>query len=140
MNNIKKFSIILFAIILQIQNGFSQVDIPHLKKIGDKTHLVVDGKPFIVLGGELGNSTFTSVEYMKPQWEKFKAMNLNTILAPVYWELIEPKEGEFDFDLLDKLIVETRKNDIKIVILWFGSWKNSRSSHVPSWVKQNQEK
>ena len=55
----KKIAIILFVLILQIQQGFSQNSIPHLQRIGDKTHLVVDGKPFIVFGGELGNSSFT---------------------------------------------------------------------------------
>lgn len=138
--NIKKIIIITLVLLLQIQKGYTQDDIPHLKKVADKTHLVVAGEPFIVLGGELGNSSFTSLEYMKPQWEKFKMMNLNTILVPVYWELIEPEEGKFDFDLLDKLIVETRKNNLKLIILWFGSWKNSMSSHVPAWIKQNQEK
>ena len=135
-----KKAIILFVLILQIQHGFPQSSVPHLQKVGDKTHLVVEGKPFIVLGGELGNSTFTSVEYMKPHWEKFKAMNLNTILAPVYWELIEPKEGQFNFELLDELISDVRENDMKLIILWFGSWKNSMSSHAPSWIKQNQAK
>jgi len=138
--DIKKIVIILCFIGLQIQKGYTQINIPHLKKTGNKTHLIVDGKPFIVLGGELGNSSFTSVEYMKPHWQKFKTMNLNTILAPVYWELIEPKEGHFDFDSFDKLIAETRKNEMKLIILWFGSWKNSMSSHVPPWVKQNQTK
>ena len=137
---IKKITIVLLFLLLKIHSGKAQENIPHLKKIGDKTHLVVEKKPFIVLGGELGNSSFTSVEYMKPHWEKFKTMNLNTILAPIYWELIEPKEGQFDFELLDKLVVEARKNDLKIIILWFGSWKNSMSSHVPSWIKQNQDK
>ena len=137
---IKKITIVLLFLLLKIHSGKAQENIPHLKKIGNKTHLVVEKKPFIVLGGELGNSSFTSVEYMKPHWEKFKTMNLNTILAPIYWELIEPKEGQFDFELLDKLVVEARKNDLKIIILWFGSWKNSMSSHVPSWIKQNQDK
>lgn len=109
--------------------------IPHLAKKGNTTQLIVDGKPFIILGGELGNSTFTSVEYMNPVWPKLKAMHLNTVLAPVYWELIEPKQGEFDFQLLDELIEEARRNDVKIVLLWFASWKNSMSSHVPAWVK-----
>lgn len=80
------------------------------------------------------------MEYMKPIWPKLKQMNLNTILAPVYWELIEPKEGQFDFKLLDELIVEARKQEIRIVLLWFGSWKNSMSSHLPAWIKQNQTK
>ncbi|MBL0304168.1 MAG: DUF5597 domain-containing protein [Cytophagaceae bacterium] len=118
----------------------AQNDIPHLESKGNQKYLVVEGKPFIVLGGELGNSSFTSMEYMKPIWPKLKQMNLNTILAPVYWELIEPKEGQFDFKLLDELIVEARKQEIRIVLLWFGSWKNSMSSHLPAWIKQNQTK
>jgi len=139
--NTKKIIVVLSVLLLIFsQNGFSQANIPHLEKVGSRMQLQVNGKPFIVLGGELGNSSFTSVEYMKPYWERLRSMNLNTILAPVYWEIIEPKEGEFDFELLDKLIEETRNNDMKLVILWFGSWKNSMSSHVPSWVKKDQNK
>ncbi|HEX7494044.1 MAG TPA: DUF5597 domain-containing protein [Bacteroidales bacterium] len=122
------------------QNRNKSDQIPHLEKQGTSTQLVVDGKPFLILGGELGNSSFTSVEYMEPVWPRLIAMNLNTVLAPVYWELIEPVEGKFDFTLYDQLILKARKNNLKIVILWFGSWKNSMSSHAPSWVKKNQER
>ncbi len=115
-------------------------NIPHLKKDGEVSRLVVDGKSFLILGGELGNSTFTSVESMAPVWPKLRAMHLNTVLAPVYWELIEPNEGAFDFKLLDELIAEARKNQLKLILLWFGSWKNSMSSHAPSWIKKNDEK
>ncbi|HES59418.1 MAG TPA: mannonate dehydratase [Caldithrix sp.] len=114
--------------------------IPHLAKQGETTQLIVDGKPFIILGGELGNSSFSSLEYMAPIWPKLKAMHLNTALAPVYWELIEPVEGQFDFKLYDQLILEARKHDLKLVLLWFGSWKNSMSSHAPAWVKINQQR
>lgn len=114
--------------------------IPCLRKLGKTTQLIVDGKPFLILGGELGNSSFTSLEYMEPIWPKLTAMNLNTVIAPVYWELIEPAEDRFDFELLDQLINEARKHDLKLVFLWFGSWKNSMSSHAPAWVKTNQDK
>ncbi|MBX2966360.1 MAG: DUF5597 domain-containing protein [Cyclobacteriaceae bacterium] len=113
--------------------------IPHLQKQGNVTRLIVEDKPFIILGGELGNSSFTSVEYMEPVWPRLKAMNLNTVLAPVYWELIEPEKGVYNFDLLDTLIGEARKHNMKLVLLWFGSWKNSMSSHAPAWVKTNQK-
>ena len=123
----------------KVQNAYSeQHQIPHLKKQGTTTQLIVDDQPFLILGGELGNSSFTSLEYMKPVWPKLRTLNMNTVLAPVYWELIEPAEGRFDFKLLDQLIGEARKNDLKIVLLWFGSWKNSMSSHAPSWVKKDQ--
>lgn len=115
-----------------------QHQIPHLFKQGKTTQLIVDDKPFLILGGELGNSSFTSMEYMAPIWPKLKTMNLNTVLAPVYWELIEPVEGKFDFGLLDQLVKEARNSNLKIVFLWFGSWKNSMSSHAPSWVKKDQ--
>ncbi len=114
--------------------------IPSLVKQGNAYNLIVDGKPFIILGGELGNSSFTSLEYMKPVWPKLKMMNLNTVLVPVYWELIEPVEGKFEFDLYDKLIKEARNNNLKLVLLWFGSWKNSMSSHAPAWVKKDQQR
>ena len=82
--------IILSILVLSFQYAYSQGNRPHLAVQGNKQHLVVDGKPFIVRGGELGNSSFTSVEYMKPHWATLKEMHLNTVLAPVYWELIEP--------------------------------------------------
>ncbi len=113
---------------------------PHLKKQGTATQLIVHGKPFLILGGELGNSTASSLEYLRPNWKKFQAMHVNTILAPVYWELIEPQEGKLDFALVDGLISDARKHNIKLVLLWFGSWKNSMSCYVPGWVKRDFER
>ena len=40
--------------------------IPHLSKQGAATQLMVDGKPFLMLAGELHNSSSSSTEYMKP--------------------------------------------------------------------------
>jgi beta-galactosidase GanA len=132
-----KFS---FTLVLVLIASSLQAQIPYLKKQGSTVQLLVDNQPFLILGGELGNSTATSKENMEAVWPKLKAMHLNTILVPVYWELIEAEEGVFDFTLYKDLIVEARKNSLKIVFLWFGSWKNSMSSHAPAWVKLNQKK
>src|ERR1051325_2408305 len=113
---------------------------PFLRKQGTATQLIVDGKPFLVLAGELGNSSSSNVEYMRPIWPKLAAMNLNTVLIPVYWELLEPTEGRFDFSLIDGLIQDARKYNLRLVPLWFASWKNSMSSYAPSWVKTNQKR
>ena len=113
---------------------------PYLKQQGKVKQLYVHDKPYLILGGELGNSSSSSTEYMQPVWSKVKALNLNTILAPVYWELIEPEEGKFNFKLVDDLIRDARKNDIKLVLLWFGAWKNSMSCYAPYWVKKDQDR
>lgn len=123
-----------------LQFGYAQEKIPHLQKKGNKTQLIVNNKPFIIRGGELGNSSGTTMESMEPIWEKLTDMNLNTVLTPIYWELIEKEEGKFDFSLVDDLILRARKENLKLVFLWFGSWKNSMSSHAPEWVKLNQKK
>ncbi|MDV6329900.1 DUF5597 domain-containing protein [Asticcacaulis sp. 201] len=99
--------------------------------------LIVDGKPFLILGGEISNSSSGSRAFMAPRWERLRAMHLNTVLMPVSWELIEPNEGQFDFRLVDGLLADARAADLRIVILWFGSWKNSQSSYVPAWVKRD---
>jgi hypothetical protein len=93
-----------------------------------------------MLGGELGNSSASDLKYMAPVWPKLRAMHLNTILVPVYWELLEPQEGKFEFALVDDLIASAHKNDLKIVVLWFGCWKNSMSCYAPYWVKTNQKR
>jgi hypothetical protein len=101
---------------------------------------MVHGRPFLILGGELGNSSSSDVHYMASVWPRLRALRLNTVLMPVYWELIEPQEGRFDFSLPDDLIDSARASGLKIVVLWFGSWKNSMSCYAPSWVKTNQER
>ena len=113
---------------------------PHLRQQGTATQLIVDGKPFLVLGGEVGNSTSSSLEYMRPVWPKLVSLNLNTVLVPVYWELLEPVEGKFDFTLVDGLIQEARRNNLRLVPLWFASWKNSMSCYAPGWVKKDQKR
>ncbi len=125
---------------LQTSDSFDPNDMPRLAKQGDVTQLIVDGKPFLVLGGELHNSSSSSLEYMKPIWPKLKQMNLNTVLAVVSWALIEPEEGQFDFTIVDGMIKEARRHDLRLVILWFGSWKNGISHYVPSWIKNNIER
>ena len=133
-------SLALFILLFQVLGLNAQEQIPHLEQVGNKYQLMVEGKPFIMLAGELGNSTATTMESMKPVWPRLKDLNLNTVLLPIYWELFEPEEGKYDYHLIEDLILEARKYDLKLVVLWFGAWKNSMSSHVPSWVKLDQKR
>jgi hypothetical protein len=112
-------------------------DIPHLQKQGTATQLIVDGKPFLALAGELHNSSATSLDYMKPVWARLAEARLNTVLAGVSWNQIEPQEGKFDFSVLDGVIQGARSQNLRLMLLWFGSWKNALSSYPPDWVKKD---
>ena len=111
--------------------------LPHLRATGRATQLMVDDEPFLILGGELRNSSASSQEYMRPIWPRLVDLNINTVLAPVSWELVEPEEGAFDFSLVDGLIASARQHNLRLILLWFGSWKNGMSSYVPAWVKRD---
>lgn len=124
-------------------NQNSQTDlkqIPHLEKQGTATRLVVEGKPFLMISGELHNSTCGGFDYMRPKWEALAKKNLNSVIASVSWELIEPEEGKFDFALVDSIIAGARKADLKLGLIWFASWKNGSSVYAPAWVKKDYEK
>ena len=108
-----------------------------LEKQNNMARLMIEGKPFLILGGELGNSSASNMEYMRPYWAHLRHMNLNTLVVPVYWELLEQEENHFDFSLVDGLISNARKNNFKLILLWFGTWKNSMSCYTPLWIKTN---
>jgi len=107
---------------------------------GTATQLIVDGKPFLALAGELGNNSATSLEYMKPVWAKLIASRLNSVLAAVAWAQVEPEEGKFDFSVLDGVIRGARSYNLRLVLLWFASWKNGLSTYAPDWVKRDFER
>jgi beta-galactosidase GanA len=115
-------------------------ELPHLRQQGEAVQLIVDDAPFLILGGELANSSASNLDYLRPHWRDFEAMHLNTVLAPVYWELIEPEEGRFDFALVDGMIRDARRHHMRLVLLWFGAWKNSMSSYAPAWVKRDPDR
>ncbi|MDR0901553.1 MAG: DUF5597 domain-containing protein [Opitutaceae bacterium] len=109
--------------------------LPHLRRQGAATQLIVDGKPYLALAGELHNSSGTSRAYMAPHWPRLAAANLNTVLAAVPWDVVEPAEGVFDFSMVDHLVADAREHGLRLVLLWFGSWKNGLSHYAPAWVK-----
>jgi hypothetical protein len=125
---------------LRSQQPDRHTDIPHLQNNHGATQLVVDGKPFLMLAGETGNSSASDLEYMRTIWPKVVKMHLNALVVPVYWELVEPKEGEFNFTLVDSIIISARTHNMKLVFLWFGTWKNSMSCYVPLWIKADEER
>ena len=91
----------------------------------------------LILGGELSNSAVTSTADIDEVMPRMRALGLNTVLVPAYWEFVEPEEGRYDFTLIDRVIDRAREQQLRVVFLWFGAWKNSMSCYAPLWFKQD---
>ena len=134
---------IIAVIVAFCQIGCSQESkmepssIPHLLRTDNATQLYVDNKPFLALGGELGNSNASDLDVLEIALARCQRMGLNTVMLPVYWDLIEPEEGKLDFSLVKGAIDRARHYHMHLVYLWFGTWKNSMSCYVPGWVKRD---
>jgi len=130
---------LLFSAVTQFHYLHAQ-ELPQLKKDGNIKRLYVDGKPFIMVAGELHNSTSSNLTYSAPIFHKLKEMGLNTVIASVAWEQFEPQEGNFDYSLIEGLISQARENKLKLCIIWFASWKNGLSTYPPLWVKKDSKR
>ena len=115
------------------------MNIPYVKKDekGIAT-LYVNDKPFFCKAGEIHNSSSSDPEYMKEHvWPALRGLHMNSVIAPVYWEMIEPEEGMYDLSSVKSLICQAREEGLKLIFLWFGLWKNAESMYVPAWVKKD---
>ena len=121
--DMKKILIIFLIAMVTMQSAFA----------GDR----LSSLPCPILGGELSNSAATSVADIDEVMPRMRALGLNTVLVPAYWELMEPVEGQFDFTLIDRTIDVARREQLHVVFLWFGAWKNSMSCYAPAWFKQD---
>ena len=124
---------------LAISAAYAQT-IPHLEKRGAATQLVVDGKPFLVLGAEPPTSAPSNLEYLRYMLQVLADTHQNTAEIAVGWNWIEPAKGKYDFKIADAAIEDARKIGQRTVLVWFGSWKNGDSGFVPVWVKTDQDR
>ena len=132
---------LVFALSLTASSALAaDAALPRLEKRGAATQLIVDGRPFLVLGGETANTASSSLDYMATVWPRLAKMGLNTGLIGVAWDWIEPEEGKFDFTLVDGMLRQAREQKMRVAIVWFGSWKNGLSSFAPAWVKRDQQR
>lgn len=134
LNNKRLFSGILVLILGTVFMFAQQTS---LKSVNGTTRLMVKGTPFIMLSGELHNSTSSTYNYLSTTWASLKAMHLNSVIVTIAWEQLEPEEGVFDYTMVDHIISLAEKHQMQVVIAWFGTWKNGESSYVPLWVKND---
>lgn len=112
--------------------------IPEVRYENEIATLYVEGKPFFALSGEIHNSSSSSLAFMEKEvWPRLKEMHMNSVIVPLSWETMEPEEGRFDFALLEGLIKQAGENQMHLIFLWFGLWKNAESMYVPGWMKKD---
>lgn len=125
-----------FGFVMLAAAGAAAAPIPELVQKDGRHALMVDGAPFVMFGGQAQNSSNYPLALNKV-WAAIKDMNANTLEIPVAWEQIEQVEGKFDFSYVDTLVAQARKNKVRLVLLWFGTWKNTGANYAPEWVKFN---
>lgn len=112
----------------------AQADVPHVESRGGRHALIVDGAPFLMLAGQVNNSS-NYPQPLQSAWPVLDRIGANTIEVPIAWEQLEPREGTFDFSFVQTLLDEARRHDKRVVLLWFGAWKNTGLAYTPDWVK-----
>jgi beta-galactosidase GanA len=114
----------------------AQAPLPRIEQGKLRPYLSVDGKPFLMLGAQANNSSNYPSQLPKV-WPTLRRLGANTLEIPVAWEQVEPEEGRFDFSYLDQLLAGARENNLRVVLLWFATWKNTGPGYAPLWVKTN---
>jgi hypothetical protein len=100
---------------------------------------IVDDEPYLMLGVQANNSSAWP-EYLGKVWLAAETLHANTVELPIYWEQVEAKQGTFDFSVVDLILKQAREHHLRLVLLWFGTWKNGSSHYTPEWIKLDQAK
>lgn len=138
MNTIIQRSVMAALLaIFSVAASLTAQNLPAVRSRNGVPQLVVRGDPFLILGGELGNSSAGTAAQADIILPRLAQMHFNTVLVPVAWNQIEPEEGHFDFSVFDHWLDVARRQHLHFVLLWFGSWKNAFSEYAPEWVLSN---
>ena len=126
---------ILFAV-GSVSAQVTEKPAPRIVEKDGRHALLVDGQPFLILGGQAHNSSAWP-EMMPQVWSAIDVMHANTLEVPIYWEQVEAQQGKFDFSLIDMLLKQGRERKVHLVLLWFATWKNGSNHYMPEWMKRD---
>jgi len=131
--------IAITAFSLPIHSQESDRSLPHLLHKNGRHALIIDGEPFLILGAQCNNSSGWPAMLPKV-WSAMEMLHVNTLEIPIYWEQFEPQPGQYDYHVMDTIISQARQHDLRLVLLWFATWKNGSNHYMPQWMKLQPEK
>lgn len=137
---VRRGALVLASFVLAggVTAGAAEPALPHLARKDGRHALIVDGAPFLILGGQSHNSSAWP-KTLPNVWEAVEALHANTLEVPISWEQFEPEPGRFDTSIVDELLAGARERKVRLVLLWFGTWKNGSSHYLPMWLKRQPE-
>src|ERR1035438_1799386 len=117
-----------------LQAQVKEHPVPRVVENDGRYALFVDGAPYLILGSQSNNSSDWPTTLPKV-WSAIEYLHANTLETPIYWEQFEPRPGQFDYSEIDTVLAQARAHHVRLVLLWFGTWKNGSQHYMPEWMK-----
>jgi hypothetical protein len=127
-------ALVAMSVVVTLHAQVKERSLPRLMKKDGRYALLVDDAPYLMLGAQVHNSSDWPAMLPKV-WPAMEYLNVNTVEIPVYWEQFEPRHGQYDYTAIDTLLTEARQHRVRLVLLWFGTWKNGSQHYMPEWMK-----
>ena len=122
------------SLVLTLHAQIDERPIPRVVNRDGRFALFVDDAPYLILGAQVHNSSTWPVTLPKV-WPAMEFLNVNTVEMPIYWEQLEPRQGQYDYSMIDTVLTQAREHRVRLVLLWFGTWKNGSQHYMPEWMK-----
>src|ERR1035437_8035262 len=127
-------TVIATSLAIALRAQVQERPIPRIVKKDGRFALFVDDAPYLMLGAQVHNSS-TWLNLLPKVWPAMEYLNVNTVEMPIYWEQFEPRQGQYDYTTIDTVLEQARQHHLRLVVLWFGTWKNGSQHYMPEWMK-----
>jgi hypothetical protein len=127
-------TVIATSLAIALRAQVQERPIPRIVKKDGRFALFVDDAPYLMLGAQVHNSS-TWLNMLPKVWPAMEYLNVNTVEMPIYWEQFEPRQGQYDYTTIDTVLEQARQHHLRLVLLWFGTWKNGSQHYMPEWMK-----